>query len=216
MAPTYNTYTAEPAVTGASRSPRDTALGCSPESAASEADSPGVMDGNQGNSARSKPKRVNPVPPRQHRSALVLTERSCAEEQFRVQEPEHVRGGSSANGRTGSRHHQGGPGAWSIPACHEGTEGGRGVERSYRDVVAARAACPKWGPRKFLACLRRGYAMGDFDEGLVEIPKEPVRMAELRNIQEAVGKKFTTKGEGRSHAHNLRFHSPGVGHVPQG
>jgi len=187
------------------RPPTEPALRFLSGSVVPEPDGPGVVDGGQGNSTGSEPYGVDPVPLCQQGAALVLIEGLWAEEQLRVQEPEHVRGGSSAHGRAGGRHDQGGPGAWPVPASQKGAEGCWGVERGYRDVVAPRAACPERGPGQFLACLRCSHSMRHFHEGLVEVPEEPVRVRKLRDIKEPVRENFTTKGGGASHAHNLRF-----------
>lgn len=116
----------------------------------------GMMDGGQGDGAGYEPDRVNSVPPLQQRSALVFAWRLGAEEQLRVEEPERVGGSSGPRCRAGGRHDQWDPCAWPVPAGHEGTDRGRGVDRCDRCVVAAGAARSKGGPGEFTAGLGRG------------------------------------------------------------
>jgi hypothetical protein len=145
------------------------------------------MDGGQGNSAGRKPDRVDPVPPLQQRVATHLAERLWAEEQSRVDGPEQISRGGRARRRTGSSNYQPWPAVGLLPARHEGSDGRRRVERGNRGVVAAGAARSKGRAGEFPAWFGGRDAVGDLDEGLIEIAEEPMRMAELRHTQKAIG-----------------------------
>ena len=73
-----------------------------------------------------------------------------------------------------------------IPTCSEGSNGRRGVDRGDRRVVAAGTSRSKGGPGEFTACFRGRDPVRDFNEGLIEIAEEPVRVAELRDTQEPI------------------------------
>jgi hypothetical protein len=92
--------------------------------------------------------------------------------------------------RTGSSDYQPGPAPGLIPARHEGSDGRWRVDGGDRGVVAAGAPRSKGRAREFTAWFRGRDAVRDFDEGLVEIAEEPMRMAELRHTQEPIGEQF--------------------------
>jgi hypothetical protein len=161
-------------------------------SAASESDCPCLVDGGQGNGAGCESEGVDPVPPLQQGFAAHLAERLWAEEQVGVDGPEQVRGGGRARRGAGGSHYEPDPAVGMIPTCNEGSDGGWGVDRGDRGVVAAGASGSKGGPREFTACFRGRDPMRDFDKGLIEIAEEPVRVAELRDTQEPISEQVST------------------------
>lgn len=98
--------------------------------------------------------------------------------------------GGQGKGAGGS-HYQPDPAVGLIPTCHEGS-------------VAAGALIGRWGrssgrgfplqrgPGEFTACFRGRDPVRDFDEGLIVIAEEPVRVAELRDTQEPISEQIST------------------------
>ena len=45
--------------------------------------------------------------------------------------------------------------------------------------------------------------MGHFDQKLIQVPEEPVRVAELRNVKNPISEQIAAMRGNQSHAHNL-------------